>query len=364
MSRYYSLVFALLLVGCTAPPVETFTQPDFVAANPTADHPVITLPLAPPLSGRDAELSGLDWYGDWLVLLPQYPERYGGALFALHRDDILAYLDTYKSGQVNEPLVPRLIALDIADIIIPGYEGYEAIAFDGDTVYFTIEARTGSGMVARLLTGFVVADAAGDPAGAPATIRLDPAAPSLAAELDAPTSLMNISDEALVVVDGQVISLYEANGLNVNPAPRAHIFAPTSGALATVPFPTVEFRITDATQVDADGCFWAINYFWPGERILLDPAVDLLAAPPSPTQLIAQTETPSRTGPVERLVKFCVAAEGVALANAPPINLRRLPGNVGRNWEGVARLDGRGFLLVTDQYPRTLLGFVEIDAGN
>ena len=102
---------------------------------------MITLPLAPPLSGRDAELSGLDWYGDWLVLLPQYPELYGG-LFALHRDDILSYLDSYKTG-ATEPLAPRRIALDIADITIPGYEGYEAVAFDGDAVYFAIEARTG-----------------------------------------------------------------------------------------------------------------------------------------------------------------------------------------------------------------------------
>ncbi len=363
MSRYYPLVFALLLVGCTAPPVETFTRPNSLPVDPTADHPVITLPLAPPLNGRDAELSGLDWYGDWLVLLPQYPELYGGALFALHRDDILAYLDGYKSGQANEPLAPRRITLDIAEIIIPGYEGYEAIVFDGDAVYFTIEVRTGGqparGMAARLVTGIVLPDAD----GAPATIRLDPAAPSLAVELDAPTSLMNISDEALVVVDERVFSLYEANGRNVNPAPRAHVFSPISGALATVPFPTVEFRITDATQVDDAGCFWAINYFWPGERALLNPAVDALAATAT-TQQVNQAEAPANVQPVERLVEFCVGAEGIALASAPPIGLRRLPGNVARNWEGVARLDGRGFLLVTDQYPRTLLGFVETNGWN
>ena len=31
---------------------------------------------------------------------------------------------------------------------------------------------------------------------------------------------------------------------------------------------------------------------------------------------------------------------------------------VARNWEGIARLEGRGFLLVTDQFPDTILAFV------
>jgi len=29
-----------------------------------------------------------------------------------------------------------------------------------------------------------------------------------------------------------------------------------------------------------------------------------------------------------------------------------------RNWEGIAMLDQRGFLLVTDQHPNTILAFV------
>ena len=30
-----------------------------------------------------------------------------------------------------------------------------------------------------------------------------------------------------------------------------------------------------------------------------------------------------------------------------------------RNWEGVARLDNKGFLMVVDEYPRTILAFIE-----
>ena len=30
-----------------------------------------------------------------------------------------------------------------------------------------------------------------------------------------------------------------------------------------------------------------------------------------------------------------------------------------RNWEGVARLDNKGFLMIVDEYPRTILAFIE-----
>jgi hypothetical protein len=36
----------------------------------------------------------------------------------------------------------------------------------------------------------------------------------------------------------------------------------------------------------------------------------------------------------------------------------QLSDEAARNWEGVVRLEDRGFLLVTDTFPRTLLGFV------
>jgi hypothetical protein len=53
--------------------------------------------------------------------------------------------------------------------------------------------------------------------------------------------------------------------------------------------------------------------------------------------------------------------EGIALADRPPLQLALsddLLGMIGRNWEGLARLDPRGFLLVTDTFPGTILAFV------
>ena len=62
---------------------------------------------------------------------------------------------------------------------------------------------------------------------------------------------------------------------------------------------------------------------------------------------------------VERLVKFKIAPDGIQLAPIVPIYMK-LEGNRGsRNWEGIAKLDDLGFLLATDKFPKTILGFVQ-----
>ena len=69
------------------------------------------IPLAGPAADPNAELSGLAWYGNWLVLLPQYPHCFSagpdGAFLAISKPEILAYLDR-KS---YTPIPPRQIPL-------------------------------------------------------------------------------------------------------------------------------------------------------------------------------------------------------------------------------------------------------------
>ncbi len=43
-----------------------------------------------------------------------------------------------------------------------------------------------------------------------------------------------------------------------------------------------------------------------------------------------------------------------------PIQLTLVDEATVRNWEGIARLDGRGFLIATDTYPATILAFVPV----
>ena len=52
---------------------------------------------------------------------------------------------------------------------------------------------------------------------------------------------------------------------------------------------------------------------------------------------------------------------GVELSGRAPVELELAPMET-RNWEGLALLEGRGFLIATDKYPSTLLAFVPLPA--
>lgn len=306
-----------------------------------AEVAVVPIPLAGPAAQRNAELSGLEWYGDTLILLPQYPaflQDGSSALYALPRAEIVAYLN----GEVPGPLEPRPVTFVDWGVpeALPGFEGYESIAFAGDRVYVTSEVTDGSGTAAYLIGGWVDADLA--------TITLDASAIT---PIPAQAGLFNHSDESLLVApDGTLLTLYEVNGAGWNPSPVAHRYDAWLQPLAPVPFPPVEYRITDATSADDAGRFWAINYFFPGEEYLL-AEVDPVAVE------WGQGVTHKAQPQVERLLEFQYDGAQVVRTGRAPLQLQLTL--LSRNWEGIARLDEKpGLLIVTDQLPETVLGFV------
>ena len=121
------LCLAWLVAGCrpgaTATPVATptaATPAAGAAATGAAPVPGPGLPVTPiPLGGQAAsaaaQMSGLAWWRDWLVLLPQYPsiedEEASGVLFALPRGAIEGLLD----GTVKGPLLPSEVSFDAAE---------------------------------------------------------------------------------------------------------------------------------------------------------------------------------------------------------------------------------------------------------
>jgi hypothetical protein len=285
----------------------------------------------------------MDWHQDTLVLVPQYPSRFSdqdqGALFALDKADILAFL----SGDSLTPLEPRSVPLVAPGLVerIPGFEGFEAIAFEGDRVYMTIEARQGR------MTGYLVAGYA-DPALG--WISLDAASLT---PIQPQTSISNLSDESLVIFGTRLVTLYEANGAEVNPDPAAHLFNASAQPRDQISFPNIEFRLTDATSVDDSGRFWAINTFYTGDTSL---ATDL-----DPLALeFGEGATHSQTDVVERLVELQFSEQGIVLAGTPPMQLQLSDLSQTRNWEAIARLDDAGFLLATDEFPETLFAFVPL----
>jgi len=329
-------------IAPTAP--ATGAQPPSAAAS--AEQPITVVPLAGsdagPVAGPSAEYSGLAWYGDWLILLPQYPGRFqggsDGALLALARADVLGFLDGTSTAPLEARPVPFSAPGVAADVA--GFEGYEAIAFDGDRAYLTIEAAPPGGeMRAYLLMGDMASDLSG--------LSLDPES---RVTIPMPVQSGNKSYESLLLAGDQVLALYEANGLALSPEPAAEAFHLDLAPAGSLPFPQVEYRITDATALDAEGHFWAINYFFPGEPEL-KPAVDPLA------QEYGQGPTHAQYEYVERLIELEYTPSGIHLVDRPPIQLALIAEDA-RNWEGIARLDGRGFLLVTDKFPETILAFV------
>ena len=101
------LLAGLFLGGCSLPPALAARLPLPAAERPAEAH-VQALPLAGPLADASAELSGLARYGDQVVLLPQYPARFGGNLFVLSADAIANAL----RDPAAEPLTPQPLPLD------------------------------------------------------------------------------------------------------------------------------------------------------------------------------------------------------------------------------------------------------------
>lgn len=337
-----ALMLSLGLAGCAS----SSSQPVPLADVPPAlrgtapEQTVTLLPLGGPLQSEDAELSGLAWYGDHLVMLPQFPgwERDGApCLYTVSKADLLARLDHTASG----PLEPRCIAFDSGGIEkrITRFEGYEAIGFSGDQVFLTVEThrRTGKGL---LVTGRIAPDLS--------VLKLE-ALPQV--ELPLPAEVSNAGFEALVMGEDRLLALYEANGARVNPAPIAESFDRSLAHSGKLTLSAIEYRVTDATSLDAAGRFWVMNYSFPGTSHHYKPAPDPLMA------RYGTGPTHARQPQVERLIELQVTPGGIVLTDRPPLQLQ-LSSEAARNWEGLVRLDDRGFLLVTDKFPGTLLGFV------
>lgn len=283
------------------------------------------------------------WYKDTLVFLPQYPHRFGdadqGALFALEKSTLLRYIQNQSPSELST----EQIVFDDGGLhkTIKGFEGFEAIAFNDDQVFLTIEASPHNKMEGFIVSGSISPDHA--------WLRLDP---ETLVQIPLTQRIKNLSDEALLIFHNRVFTIYEANGKKVNSSPVAHQFNIDLDLQAQLSFPNIEYRITDASPPDSEGFFWAINSYFPLDKKKLKPQTDCLA------ELYGQGETHSENLSVERLVLLQIQGNEIRLVDQPPVQLV-LEGDIApRNWEAIALLDDIGFLLATDKLPRTILGFV------
>jgi hypothetical protein len=304
--------------------------------------------LEGPMASSEAEISGMTWDGDRLLLLPQYPYRHAAenmeaSLYVLDRALLIAALEEARAaGPGEEPplLRPRPIAYwsgGMEERLI-NFDGYEAVAVRGDRIFFAVEARPYGPNVGYLLRGRI--DRRRD------QIHLERALhPVLTHQLPLP----NVAYEAMVLTEDRVLLFYEANG-EINDMRQVLAFDHDLRPLSSLSMPTLEYRLTDATEIDEEGSFEGLNFHWSRSPW---PAGECALQ-----ERYGEGPSHARYATVERLVSMRVEGDRVLLNDRAPIQLQLVDDNHSRNWEGIVRF-GRGFLLVTDEHPETLFAYIE-----
>ncbi|MCE2027830.1 hypothetical protein [Sessilibacter corallicola] len=350
MAQIFRLTqIAAASAACSVMVACTYAEPESLVDNrhtyPTAPETAVKyLPLAEPLIDGDSEMSALTWCGDELMVFPQYPDFKSGQPAAIFSFTKSVIIDAVKAENSTEGLVPKSIAFEGIDLLetIYGYEGIEAAVCSGDDITLAIETNQLGSQEATVLVG---AKYSGDKI----------VVHSIGETLLSPTKLSNKGNESLVQVNGGLLSLHEVNDtrlLNYNES--AYFLNSFEDTESLTPVADIPYRITDATMADESGRFWVINYQYQRDTKLVtdkDPIWEKYGI----------GESHKSRKQVERLVELEFDGNNVFLTDTPPIQIE-LEGTRGRNWEGIARLDDVGFLLVTDKFPRSLLGFVPYDA--
>ena len=297
----------------------------------------IEIPLQGEAADRSLEMSGLAWYGDYLILMPQYINKKAPGFYFLSKKKINEWLD----GDRSKALKPGKIDLIIPnyDNVIGGYQGFEGLCFSGNKVYLLMESKNDG-----VMSSYIVAGAMDFKKK-----RLEIEQGKIE-QITPPKNINNMGYESILKHKYRLLVLFEANGININPNANAEYYTTSLKHKESVSFPNVEYRITDVTDIDGKGRFWALNYFWPGEKEMLDPGKDLII------KNYEEGKTHQQYEHVERLVEYKIRSNQISRTDSPPIQL--VLDETSRNWEGLVRLDKKGFLMIVDEHPRTILSFV------
>ena len=277
----------------------------------------------------------MDWFQNHLILLP---ENLGGFTYTISKDVIWASLNS-DSPKPIQPNQPAFVTPDYAEII-PGFEGLEAIALDGNNVYITLESKDNQTMKGHLAWGTIN----------PSTLEILIPDENLM-ELKTPIQVKNMTFESLLIHESNIILFYEVNGMNLHKQVWQYQVSLDDMAVNKINMDHVEYRITDVSRIDSDNKFWGINYLWSGDHKRVKPAPDALAI------TFGIGETHAKNKGVERLVELQLVDDKIKHSGKEPIQIQ-MDSDASRNWEGIVRLDDKGFLLATDKYPTMILGFI------
>ena len=331
--RVLAGIILYVVAGCT------ILAADAVAAAAVVAE-VQYIQLAGEAADSNAQFSGMDWWGDSLILLPQYPDWDSAqpVVFAITKREILSFL----ASDDPQPIKPTPYLVFIPDKLtdLDGFDGFESIYFDGDNVYLTIEMDVFGTMFSYVVRG--LADSAMH------IIYVD----ANLVRLPTPVQVHNVSYEAMTKYEDYLYIIYEANTKRLQDVPVAYRCTTNLAECVQVPMEAVEARVTDATRTDRSGGFYAVNTYdkKSAKKVRANKREDE-----------CYFHTGSEHG-VEKIIALAASDEGVFADLTHPALCLRHPDKepLFHNWEGIARLDNRGFLLITDTRPETVFGFVEM----
>ena len=143
----------------------------------------------------------MDWYNNNLLL----PENLGGYLFTVTKNEVQNQLASIK--EVIEP-TKTIFNTPNYSKIIPGFDGFEALAFEGDNVYVTIEAGQNDMMTSYIVWGSI------NPSSYEITIP-----EKNIKKFDTPIQIDNMSYESIIYHKNDLLLMYEANGSNLRKNP-------------------------------------------------------------------------------------------------------------------------------------------------
>ena len=290
--------------------------------------------LAGEITNPDNEISGMDWYKEQLYLLPENAIDH---LFIIPKKQIQEYL----LSKNPEAIIPKKIKLISPDYqsLINGFDGFEAIAFTDDNVILSIEVKTRN----NNMTGYIAWGTCN-----PSTKELYFEKKNLK-EVTTPIQIKNMAFESIIIHENDAILLYEANGENLQKNVKHSKISLDDYSLSKIDGFNVEYRITDATTLDSNNKFWCINYFWPGEKEKLKPGKDIY---------LENHSNNNNLKSIERIIELEIKNGVISMTKTKPIQLFS-ENNASRNWEGIVRYGKNSFLVVTDKYPKMILGLVE-----
>lgn len=315
-------------------------------ATPTAPTAAEIKPVIISLTGLPSSnfsgFNGLTWYNDALILLPQYPVTVVSSqpiIYALLKENINSSL----AGITTLPLQPQPVPFNDGGLAtrLTGFQGYQAIGVIGDRVYLIAEANPGGGVRNYLVSGSI--------ASGLASITLD-ANRVIEIPLQANNS-GSLYHSLLINADGLYV-IPTLNGVIANPAPVGYKYDADLNFLGSQPMIGLEYVVTDATVPDANGRFWVLNRYSPGDPGALT-GLDPLA------QTYGEGITHQVYEQVERLVPIEITANGIVSTSAAPVQFE-LSARGPRNWQGISRLNTGEFLMITNQANSPVLAYLEI----